>query len=75
MPHISLLPPHLNLNSKLFEISDVVLKDAGAETGAINQRRLAAVHMGKTPGFETVQGLLDLVMKMLEVCNRLSLPS
>jgi phenylalanyl-tRNA synthetase beta subunit len=56
--------------SKLFEISDVVLKDTEAETGAINQRRLAAVHMGKTPGFETVQGLLDLVMKMLEVRRR-----
>lgn len=63
----------LNSNSgmplpiKLFEISDVVLKDPTAETGARNERRLSAVHMGKSAGFEVVQGLLDHVMKMLEV--------
>ena len=41
----------------------LLLKD----TGARNERRFAAVFMGKSPGFETLQGLLDHVMKMLEV--------
>lgn len=45
----------------------MVLLDPTSDTGARNERRLAAVQMGKTPGFEVVQGLLDYVMKMLEV--------
>ncbi|EDQ88240.1 uncharacterized protein MONBRDRAFT_26444 [Monosiga brevicollis MX1] len=52
---------------KVFEVSDVVLLNPAAETGASNHRRLAAVQAGKSAGFEAVQGLLDLVMQMLEV--------
>jgi len=52
---------------KLFEISDVVLKDSGTDTGAKNQRRLCAVNCGKTPGFEIIHGLLDRVMQILEI--------
>jgi len=48
-------------------VSDVVLLDPSAETGAANRRRLGAIQCGKSPGFEDVQGLLDLVMMMLEV--------
>lgn len=52
---------------KLFEVSDVVLADRGAEVGARNERRLAALHIaGKSPGFEAVHGLLDAVMRALE---------
>jgi len=54
---------------KLFEISDVVVKDAGAEVGARNERRLAAVFYNKSPGFEIIHGLLDRVMQLLEVPN------
>jgi len=52
---------------KLFEISDVVLKDLSAEVGARNERRLAAVFYNKSPGFEIIHGLLDRVMQLLEV--------
>jgi len=40
---------------KLFEIQEVVVKDASRETGARNERRLAAVNYNKTPGFEVSQ--------------------
>lgn len=54
---------------KLFEISDVVLKDPAAEVGARNERHLAAVFYNKSPGFEIIHGLLDRVMQLLEVPN------
>ena len=72
----SLLPGLLktvqaNLNRpipmKLFEISDVVLKDLTKDVGAKNQRQLCALNYDKKPGFETVHGLLDRVMQLLEV--------
>lgn len=52
---------------KLFEISDVVLKDDEAEVGAKNERRLCAVNYNKHAGFEVVHGILDRVMQVLEV--------
>ncbi|KAL7825414.1 hypothetical protein AOLI_G00326210 [Acnodon oligacanthus] len=52
---------------KLFEISDVVLKDETTDVGARNNRRLCAVYYNKTPGFEVIHGLLDRVMQLLEV--------
>ncbi|CAH0389432.1 unnamed protein product [Bemisia tabaci] len=52
---------------KLFEVSDVVLKDASTEVGARNERHLCAVYCNKTPGFEIIHGLLDRVMQLLEV--------
>lgn len=52
---------------KLFEISDVVLKDPTKDVGAKNERRLCAVNYNKTPGFETIHGLLDRVMQLLEI--------
>jgi len=62
---------HANLNMplpmKLFEISDVVLKDPTKDVGARNERRLCALNYNKNPGFETVHGLLDRVMQLLEV--------
>lgn len=50
---------------KLFEISDVVLQDSSVETGARNERRLCAVHCGRSAGFQFVHGLLDRVMLLL----------
>merc|ERR1711963_232605 len=52
---------------KLFEISDVVLKDDSKDVGAKNQRKLCALNYNMTPGFETIHGLLDRVMQLLEV--------
>uniref|UniRef100_H2YUN5 Phenylalanine--tRNA ligase beta subunit n=1 Tax=Ciona savignyi TaxID=51511 RepID=H2YUN5_CIOSA len=52
---------------KLFEIQEVVLKDGSRETGARNERRLAAVYYNKTPGFEVIHGLLDRLMQILEI--------
>ncbi|KAB0800929.1 hypothetical protein PPYR_05283 [Photinus pyralis] len=52
---------------KIFEISDVVLKDTTAEVGARNERRVCAVNCNKTAGFEVVHGLLDHIMMLLEV--------
>ncbi|KAF5300065.1 hypothetical protein FQA39_LY11257 [Lamprigera yunnana] len=52
---------------KIFEISDVVLKDEISEVGARNERRICAVNCNKTAGFEIVHGLLDKLMLLLEV--------
>jgi len=58
---------NMPLPLKLFEISDVVLKDEKMDVGAKNERRLCAVNCGKTPGFEVVHGLLDRVMAVLNI--------
>jgi phenylalanyl-tRNA synthetase beta chain len=55
------------LPMKLFEISDVVLKTNLTDVGAKNERRLCALNYSKLPGFETIHGLLDRVMQLLEV--------
>lgn len=55
------------LPMKLFEISDVVLKDASRDVGAKNLRHLCAVQMAKTSGYEAVHGLMDRVMQLVEV--------
>ncbi|KAM9318042.1 phenylalanine--tRNA ligase beta subunit [Pholidichthys leucotaenia] len=52
---------------KLFEISDVVLKDETKDVGARNSRRFCAVYYSKSPGFEVIHGLLDRTMQLLEV--------
>ncbi|XP_078023449.1 phenylalanine--tRNA ligase beta subunit [Epinephelus lanceolatus] len=52
---------------KLFEISDVVLKDENKDVGARNSRRFCAVYYNKSPGFEVIHGLMDRVMQLLEV--------
>eukprot|EP00056_Hartaetosiga_gracilis_P014249 m.240089 g.240089 ORF g.240089 m.240089 type:complete len:598 (-) comp14492_c0_seq1:156-1949(-) len=52
---------------QLFEIQDVLLLDSSVDTGARNERRLVAAHAGKGAAFQEVQGLLDLVMKKLDV--------
>ncbi|EMD00685.1 hypothetical protein BAUCODRAFT_100106 [Baudoinia panamericana UAMH 10762] len=53
---------------KIFEVSDVVYKDARArpERKARNERHFGACWYGKTSGFEQVHGLLDRAMLMLK---------
>ena len=52
---------------KIFEVADVLLKDTKIEVGARNERRLAAVYLSKTPGFEHIHGLLDRIMHVLDI--------
>ena len=52
---------------KLFEISDVVLRDDSCDTGARNCRRLVATYMGPTAGFEIIHGLVDRIMSLVQV--------
>lgn len=52
---------------KLFEISDIVVRDSEAEVGARNERRLCAVNCNKNAGFEVVHGILDRIMQALDV--------
>ncbi|XP_061574753.1 phenylalanine--tRNA ligase beta subunit [Cololabis saira] len=52
---------------KLFEISDVVLKDETKDVGARNRRHFCAIYYNKSPGFEVIHGLLDRTMQLLEV--------
>jgi phenylalanyl-tRNA synthetase beta chain len=52
---------------RIFETSDIVIKDVTLERQARNIRHAAAVWCNKTAGFEVVHGMLDRAMKMLEV--------
>lgn len=52
---------------KLFEISDVVLKDKSRDTGCRNERRCIACYMGPTAGLEIIHGLIDRIMELLNI--------
>lgn len=52
---------------KLFEISDIIIKDSAKDVKARNERRLCAVHYSKKPGFEIIHGLLDRIMQLFDV--------
>jgi phenylalanyl-tRNA synthetase beta chain len=52
---------------KLFEVSDVMLLDAGADVGARNERHVALLYSGATAGLEVIHGLVDKVMQLLEI--------
>lgn len=56
-----------SLPIKIFEAGDIVLKDDSLERGAFNQRNWAAIYVGKTSGFEYVQGLLSKIMQTMRV--------
>uniref|UniRef100_A0A673SXS6 Phenylalanine--tRNA ligase beta subunit n=1 Tax=Suricata suricatta TaxID=37032 RepID=A0A673SXS6_SURSU len=55
---------------KLFEISDIVVKDSSRDVGARNHRHLCAVYYNRNPGFEIIHGLLDRIMQLLSVPPR-----
>lgn len=58
---------HMPLPLKIFEASDVVLKDLTTEIGCRNERRLAVVYYNKQAGFEIAHGVLDRIMQLLEI--------
>ncbi|XP_052286915.1 phenylalanine--tRNA ligase beta subunit-like [Dreissena polymorpha] len=58
---------NMPLPLKLFEISDVVMKDDKKDVGARNERHLVAVNYNKSSGFEVIHGLLDRIMQLLLV--------
>ena len=51
---------------RVFEVSDIGLKDVSFERKARNERHFAACWYGKASGFEQVHGLLDRIMLMLK---------
>lgn len=57
----------LALPLKVFEVSDIVVKDDTVERRARNERHVAAVYCSKTSGFEHIHGLVDRIMTMLHV--------
>ncbi|KAG4306103.1 hypothetical protein PORY_000091 [Pneumocystis oryctolagi] len=50
---------------KIFEISDIVLKNNDEETLCKNKRLWSAAYFSNTSGFEIIHGLLDKIMNML----------
>ncbi|KNH05302.1 phenylalanyl-tRNA synthetase beta subunit [Perkinsela sp. CCAP 1560/4] len=53
---------------RLFEVSDVVLKDTMSSTGAANHHHVAALHAhAESSSFENIRGLLDFLFEKLEV--------
>jgi phenylalanyl-tRNA synthetase beta chain len=52
---------------RLFEAGDVVLLDSKSETGARNERHLAAVYSDVRAGFEIVKHLLDRIILALNL--------
>jgi phenylalanyl-tRNA synthetase beta chain len=56
----------MQLPLKLFEISDVVLK-ADNGVGAKNARKLCALYLNTSSGFEIIHGFLDRIMEVLNV--------
>ncbi len=57
---------HHSVPIKVFEVSDIALKDLSLERKSRNERHFAAAFCGKTSGFEVVHGLLDRIMCMLK---------
>ena len=51
---------------KIFEVSDVAFKDLSLERKSRNERHFAAAILNKRSGFETIHGLLDRIMLMLQ---------
>ncbi|XP_071945670.1 phenylalanine--tRNA ligase beta subunit-like [Antedon mediterranea] len=58
---------NMPLPMKLFEISDVIVKDSEKDVGARNFRNFCAVNYNKLPDFEVIHGLLDRFMQLLEI--------
>ncbi|CEP64938.1 phenylalanine--tRNA ligase subunit beta LALA0_S15e00782g [Lachancea lanzarotensis] len=48
---------------KVFEAGDIVLKNDQLERKAFNERHWGAIYVGKTSGFEIIQGLLGKIMQ------------
>lgn len=48
---------------KVFETGDIVFKNLAVERKSTNERHWGAVYVGKTSGFEIIQGLLGKIMQ------------
>ncbi|KAJ3030500.1 UNVERIFIED_CONTAM: hypothetical protein HDU68_008788 [Siphonaria sp. JEL0065] len=58
----------LPLPLKIFEVSDIVLKDDSVERRAKNVRHMAVLYANmKGSGFELIHGMLDRIMLMLNI--------
>jgi phenylalanyl-tRNA synthetase beta chain len=58
---------HLPLPLRLFECSDVVLRDESCERRARNQRNLCVLYTDKKSGFEEIHGMVDRLMLLLSI--------
>ncbi|KRX03405.1 putative DNA binding domain [Pseudocohnilembus persalinus] len=54
---------------KIFELSDVILKDEKNQVGARNERRITALQYNLSSQLEIIQGLLDQIMIKLKIKN------
>ncbi|CAO3613214.1 unnamed protein product [Cunninghamella echinulata] len=54
----------LALPIKVFEVSDIGLKDESRERRARNERHVCATYSAKTSGFEVIHGLFERLMTM-----------
>uniref|UniRef100_A0A6B2G0Q3 Phenylalanine--tRNA ligase beta subunit (Trinotate prediction) n=1 Tax=Myxobolus squamalis TaxID=59785 RepID=A0A6B2G0Q3_MYXSQ len=57
----------LALPIKLFEVSDIVIRDSSKANKAVNQRNLCAIYCAASSGFEFIHGVLDRIMSSLEI--------
>ena len=48
-------------------MSDVAIKVDSMERKSKNERKFSAIYGGRTDGFQIIHGLLDRIMKMLNV--------
>ncbi|KAI8099700.1 beta subunit of phenylalanyl-tRNA synthetase [Halteromyces radiatus] len=55
----------LPLPIKVFEVSDIGLKDESRERRTRNERHVCATYSAKTSGFEVIHGLFERMMTML----------
>lgn len=51
-----------SLPQRIFEVSDIAVLDESSDVLSRNERRIAALFMNTSSGFEVVQGVLDLLM-------------
>ncbi|CAO3600139.1 unnamed protein product [Absidia cylindrospora] len=56
----------LPLPIKVFEVSDIGLKDESRERCTRNERHVCATYSAKTSGFEVIHGLFERMMTMLQ---------
>ena len=57
----------IQLPYKIFEISDVVIVDKNTEVGALNRRKLCFAFINTISSMEIVQGMVDLLMKKIDL--------
>lgn len=61
---------HSPLPIDLFEVSDIAVRDPNTDVGSSNKRHLAAIHVSNIAEFETIHGLLDIVMEVTGIPHK-----